>query len=108
MAEVTPQQRTRTITRAAIVYATSLIVFGFIVDGPVRVGQGLWSIITQPDILITDYFGIGGLGAPFVNSGILTLIFVLILMKLKELSKLYKKQILRVLLRQQTGDQETI
>ena len=83
MAEVTPQERTRIMTRAAIVYAMSLTIFGFIADTPLNVVQGLFNIISQPDILITDYFGIGGFGAPFVNSGILTLIFILMLKKMQ-------------------------
>ena len=34
---------------------------------------GLWRIIKEPDFLITDYFLVGGIGAAFINAGILTL-----------------------------------
>nr|WP_278280763.1 DUF1576 domain-containing protein [Clostridium sp. Marseille-P299] len=45
--------------------------------------SGLYKIIIEPDILITDYFEVGGIGAAFVNSGLLMLISVLILFILK-------------------------
>lgn len=66
-----------------IVYATSLIIFGFMMDTPENILYGLSQIIVQPDLLITDYIGVGGMGAAFVNSGLLTLIFIFILLKLK-------------------------
>jgi len=31
-------------------------------------------ILTTRDVLITDYIGVGGVGAAFVNAGLLTLI----------------------------------
>lgn len=64
-------------------YAFSLVIFGFIVDTPKEISQGLYNILTQPDTLITDYIGVGGMGAAFVNSGVLTLIFIYVLYKLK-------------------------
>ncbi|WZL72362.1 DUF1576 domain-containing protein [Clostridiaceae bacterium 35-E11] len=65
-----------------IVYVASLIILGLAMDTPKNIIYGLSQIITQPDLLITDYIGIGGMGAAFVNSGLLTLIFILILIKL--------------------------
>lgn len=67
----------------ATTFALSLIVFGFILDSPVNIFYGLIKIIKEPDILITDYFKIAGAGAAFVNSGLLTLIFIIILWRLK-------------------------
>lgn len=64
-------------------YALSLILFGFLVDRPQNILNGLYKILIEQDILITDYIGVGGLGASFVNSGLLTLIFIYILYKLK-------------------------
>lgn len=61
----------------------SLVIFGMLVDTPINIYNGLINILTEPDTLVTDYIGLGGMGAAFVNSGILTLIFVLILYKLK-------------------------
>ena len=48
-------------------------MFRFIVDGPVRVLHGLGEILMTRDALLTDYFGVGGIGAAFVNAGLLTL-----------------------------------
>ena len=59
-------------------FPLAFIVFGVAVDGPLAVGRGLLAIVTSRDTLITDYIGLGGLGAAFVNAGLLTLIAVLI------------------------------
>lgn len=64
-------------------YGLYLTVFGLAVDSPSNILEGLYSIITDPDLLISDYIGIGGMGAAFVNSGILTLITIYILYHLK-------------------------
>ncbi len=34
---------------------------------------GVWTLIVEPDFLITDYFVVGGVGAAFLNAGLLTL-----------------------------------
>jgi hypothetical protein len=54
-------------------YALAFIVFGLAIDGPAAVAKGLVAIITSRDTLLTDYFGIGGIGAGCVNAGLLTL-----------------------------------
>ena len=64
-------------------YAFSLILFGFWSSSPQEIALGLQKIITSPDTLITDYIGVGGLGATLVNSGTLTLIFIFIFYRLK-------------------------
>ncbi|MCT4620758.1 MAG: DUF1576 domain-containing protein [Marinisporobacter sp.] len=66
-----------------VAFALSLILFGFLVDTPKEIFRGVYTILTQPDTLITDYIGVGGMGAAFVNSGLLTLIFIYMLHKLK-------------------------
>lgn len=43
---------------------------------PGEILQGIITIIREPDFLITDYFIIGGVGAAFVNAGILTLVSI--------------------------------
>ena len=55
-------------------YACSLVIFGFLVDTPKEIFWGIQKVLTSPDTLISDYMGIGGIGAAFVNSGLLTLI----------------------------------
>ncbi|MCM0647685.1 DUF1576 domain-containing protein [Clostridium swellfunianum] len=64
-------------------YSLSFIIFGLIVDSIKNIKKGIFKIIEEPDILITDYIGVGGIGATFVNSGIVALISLLILYKLK-------------------------
>lgn len=54
-------------------YAVILIIFGMLVDPPGRIFTGLASIINSPDLLITDYFEVGGIGATFVNAGLVSL-----------------------------------
>ena len=54
-------------------YAASFVVFGFLVDTPAHIFQGLGDILTSRDALLTDYIGVGGMGAAFVNAGLLTL-----------------------------------
>jgi hypothetical protein len=63
----------RTILLLVAAYAAAFIVFGLAVDGPAAVARGLVAITTSRDTLLTDYFGIGGIGAGCVNAGLLTL-----------------------------------
>jgi len=60
-----------------------LIIFALINDDLISISKGLYQIIIHPDVLITDYIEIGGLGAAFINSALLTLINILILWRLK-------------------------
>lgn len=55
------------------VYAGIFVAFGFVLDTPDKVLNGLIAITTSPDTLLTDYFGVGGIGAGLVNAGLLTL-----------------------------------
>lgn len=64
-------------------YIISLILFGFLMSPPKEIFAGIYNILTQRDALITDYIGVGGMGAAFVNAGVLTLIFIYIIYKLK-------------------------
>jgi len=54
--------------------AAIFIVFGFAVSGPREVFLGLGKILFVRDTLITDYMGVGGIGAACVNAGLLTLV----------------------------------
>jgi hypothetical protein len=54
-------------------YAAAFVLFGLAVDGPAKVLHGLVEIVTTRDALLTDYFGVGGIGAACVNAGLLTL-----------------------------------
>jgi len=62
------------ILMVPVIYAGLFIAFGFLVENPRDILQGLIEICTSRDTLITDYIGIGGMGAAFVNAGLLTLL----------------------------------
>ena len=55
-------------------YAATFIVFGLAVDGPGEVVRGIAAILASRDTLLTDYFGIAGIGGSLVHTGILTLL----------------------------------
>jgi hypothetical protein len=44
-------------------YAAAFVVFGFLVDDPGDIARGLVAITTTRDTLLTDYFGVCGIGA---------------------------------------------
>lgn len=64
-------------------YAFAFILFGFLIQSPREVISGLINITLTPDQLITDYLEIGGLGAAFVNAGLVSLIAIFLLNKYK-------------------------
>lgn len=57
-------------------FPLAFMLFGLAVDPPETVLRGLLAILTSRDTLITDYIGVGGMGAAFVNAGLLTLMAV--------------------------------
>lgn len=52
------------------------IAAGIVLQPFHEIGPGLSAIIREPDFLITDYILIGGVGAAFINAGILCLISI--------------------------------
>lgn len=60
------------------------IIFGLTQNSISEIFAGIISIITQPDTLISDYIGLSNMGAAFVNSGLLTLLFIFMLYKMKQ------------------------
>lgn len=59
-------------------YALAFVLFGFLVSTPSEIFRGLIEIVMVRDTLITDYIGVGGMGAAFVNAGLLTLLASLV------------------------------
>ncbi|MCL2841606.1 MAG: DUF1576 domain-containing protein [Defluviitaleaceae bacterium] len=55
------------------------IIYGFIWASPAEIADGLLVILTAPNILVTDYIAIAGLGATFVNVGIMGLLAIAVL-----------------------------
>jgi hypothetical protein len=62
-----------------LLYPISLILSAFIFEHPTEINHGFKNIILSSDLLISDYLGIGGLGATLLNSGILGLFSLLLL-----------------------------
>lgn len=54
------------------------IVAGLLLQPFDEICRGIITIIREPDFLITDYIAIGGIGAAFVNAGVLTLLSIAI------------------------------
>lgn len=52
------------------------IIAGYFFQSPAEIVRGLIKLVVEPDFLITDYFVTGGVGAAFLNAGILTLISI--------------------------------
>ncbi len=65
------------------IYSLLFVAFGLIMDTPKAILQGLYRIVIEPDFLITDYIEIGGIGASFVNSGVIMLVTLAILYLLR-------------------------
>jgi hypothetical protein len=55
------------------------IAYGFVWATPREIMDGMMIILTAPNILVTDYIYIAGLGATFVNVGIMGLLAVWVL-----------------------------
>lgn len=70
------------------IFSLILIAFGLIyalgTGSFLQLLYGLWEIIIHPDVLIIDYIAIGGLGAAFLNAGLLTAACTYILAKSKQ------------------------
>ncbi|WP_314065722.1 DUF1576 domain-containing protein [uncultured Vagococcus sp.] len=64
--------------RLVFLFSLILIGMGLLLDPPLIILKGLWAISISSSVLITDYIQIAGLGAAFVNSGLLTLLSVLL------------------------------
>ena len=64
---------------ASALFGLALILFGLCQGPPECILSGLRTIITMEDVLITDYIAVAGIGAAFVNAGMVTLISAAIL-----------------------------
>lgn len=66
-----------------LVLPTIMFIMAFIFDSPSDIVHGLYKMIISPDVLLTDYLEIGGIGATFLNASILAFINIFIIYKLK-------------------------
>jgi len=62
-----------------MIYSIALILWGFLLDSPGEILNGLGAIALSQDMLLTDYFVVGGLGATLVNAGVVTIIGLLVI-----------------------------
>lgn len=69
----------RAILPSCALFGAALILFGLCQAPPAEILNGLRTIISYEDVLITDYIAIAGIGPAFVNAGLVTLITVIIL-----------------------------
>lgn len=67
--------------RLSILLCLVLLGWAFILDSPSQIYSGLIQIIQSPDILLTDYMEVGGIGAAFLNASLMGLINIYILKK---------------------------
>lgn len=65
------------------IFCLILFVSAFILDTPLQIYRGMLDIVLSPDILLTDYIEVGGIGAAFVNAALMGYINILILEKYK-------------------------
>jgi len=73
----------QTAKNMCIILSVTLIAAGLILDTPQNILNGLISYIKCPDILITDYFVVGSMGAALVNSGLVTAVSILFTVAIK-------------------------
>lgn len=78
---ITVQESTKLL--ALLILPISLIILSLTLDNINNIYVGILNIVKHPDILITDYLKIGGLGSAFLNSAILTLVNIYILWRYK-------------------------
>lgn len=65
------------------IFCLILLVSAFVLDSPVNIFYGLIGIIQSPDILLTDYIAVGGIGAAFVNASMMGYVNILLLKRFK-------------------------
>ena len=76
-----------TATRQERFLLLSLLPLFFILAGlslqPLKgIFTGLYTLIREPDFLITDYIAVGGSGAALVNAGMMTVISIVLIYNL--------------------------
>ena len=66
-------RRNMVLLPASALFGLALILFGLCQQPFDEILAGLYTIVTEEDVLITDYIAVAGMGAAFVNSGLVTL-----------------------------------
>ena len=68
----------KTLLPSCALFGAALVLFGVFLSTPAEILRGMYVILTTEDVLITDYIAIAGMGAAFVNAGLVTLISVIV------------------------------
>ena len=79
----TTQRYARLLPLSAL-FGLALVLFGLFQAPLPEIMAGIRIIITEEDVLITDYIAVAGIGAAFVNSGLVTLASVALLWLTKD------------------------
>ena len=82
MRELKPLSRKKQFLLLALV-PLYFMVIGLFLQPLSGLGNGLLTILREPDFLITDYFVSGGPGAALINAGLVTLLCLLMVYGLK-------------------------
>ena len=56
-----------------IIFFSFFVVSGLLLEPPDKLFRGLYAILSDSSVLLTDYLAVGGLGATFINAGLLGL-----------------------------------
>jgi hypothetical protein len=78
LADPTRSTSDRTILLIVAAYAAAFVLFGLTRQTPAALIDGVAEILTTRDALLTDYFGVGGVGGGCVSAGLLTLTAVVV------------------------------
>ena len=62
-----------------LAFSLGFIALGFLLASPAEIFRGLFTILTEQDLLITDYFYLAGIGPALVNAGLVTLASILLI-----------------------------
>ena len=57
-------------------FPLAFVGIGLALDTPQNLAKGLLAIVSSRDTLVTDYMGLGGIGAAFLHAGLLTLLAI--------------------------------
>ena len=77
-------RRNMILLPASALFGLALVVFGLCQQPFADIMAGLYTIVTEEDVLITDYIAAAGMGAAFVNAGLVTLASVALLWLTKD------------------------
>lgn len=59
-------------------FSLALMALGLLLDGWKKVLSGMWTIILQSDLLITDYVATAGIGAALFNTGLVAMASIVV------------------------------